>query len=147
VKRRLRAQLDKDVNVLRETGLGVKGQSCPDQGLMGLLGESVYGLAIKPYLWYSGWMKTTLDLPDELMRQIKIRAVNENRKLKDAIADLLRRGLSQKSARSTTVRHRVELPLVECVHEARSDEEMIPERVAKVLLEEESGSKRGSVRQ
>ena len=38
-------------------------------------------------------MKTTLDLPDELMREVKIRAVKENRKLKDAIADLLRRGL------------------------------------------------------
>jgi hypothetical protein len=31
-------------------------------------------------------MKTVLDLPDELAREIKIRAVTENRKLKDAVA-------------------------------------------------------------
>ena len=35
-------------------------------------------------------MNTTLELPDDLMREVKIRAVMENRKLKDAIADLLR---------------------------------------------------------
>jgi hypothetical protein len=36
-------------------------------------------------------MKTTLDLPDELMREVKIRAVHENKKLKHAIAELLRK--------------------------------------------------------
>ena len=30
-------------------------------------------------------MKTTLDLPDALMREVKIRAVHERKKLKDAI--------------------------------------------------------------
>jgi hypothetical protein len=39
-------------------------------------------------------MKTTLDLPDDLARAVKLRAVEENRKLKDVIADLLRRGLA-----------------------------------------------------
>jgi plasmid stability protein len=38
-------------------------------------------------------VKTTLDLPDELMRAIKIRAVKANRRLKDEVAHLLRRGL------------------------------------------------------
>ena len=38
-------------------------------------------------------MKITLDLPDALMKQVKIRAVREGRKLKDAVADLLRKGL------------------------------------------------------
>lgn len=37
-------------------------------------------------------MKTTLDLPDELMREVKIRAVHEHKKLKDAVAELLRQG-------------------------------------------------------
>lgn len=91
-------------------------------------------------------MKTTLDLPDDLMREIKIRAVKQDRKLKDAIADLLRRGLSDQTVRATTVRHRVKLPLVPCAYEARPDDEMTPERVARVLLEEESGTKRGSRR-
>jgi hypothetical protein len=34
-------------------------------------------------------MKTTLELPDDLMRDIKVRAAQENRELKDLIADLL----------------------------------------------------------
>jgi plasmid stability protein len=89
-------------------------------------------------------MKTTLDLPDALMREVKIRAVTENRKLKDAIADLLRRGLSERSR--PRIRHRVAFPLVRCAHKARPDEEMTPERVASILLEEESGVGRGSVR-
>ena len=36
-------------------------------------------------------MKTTLDLPDELMREVEIRAVHENKKLKHAIVELLRK--------------------------------------------------------
>ena len=39
-------------------------------------------------------MKTTLDLPDELMRKVKIRAVHENKKLKDAIAEFIRKGMA-----------------------------------------------------
>jgi len=91
-------------------------------------------------------MKTTLDLPDDLMREVKIRAVNENRKLKDAIADLLRRGLSQETQDRPAVRGRVQLPLVRCAHEARPEEEMTPDRVAEVLLAEESETPRGSLR-
>jgi len=90
-------------------------------------------------------MRTTLDLPDDLMREVKIRAVKENRKLKEAIADLLRRGLSQRRS-ERGVRHRVTLPIVECSHKARPKEEMTPERVASILLEEESEARRGSLR-
>ena len=39
-------------------------------------------------------MKTTLDLPDDLMREVKIRAVHEHKKLKDAIADFIRKGMA-----------------------------------------------------
>jgi plasmid stability protein len=91
-------------------------------------------------------MKTTLDLPDDLMREVKIRAVKENRKLKDEIADLLRHGLSRRSAEPRAVGQRVQLPLVECSHEARPGEELTPERVADVLLEQESEAQRGSLR-
>ena len=84
-------------------------------------------------------MKTTLELPDDLIRAVKIRAVEENRRLEDTMADLLRRGLAQKSGvPAAAVGGRLKLPLVECAHEARPDEEMTPERVAEVLLEEES---------
>jgi hypothetical protein len=82
-------------------------------------------------------MKTTLDLPDDLMRAVKIRAAEENRKLKDLIADLLRRGLAQPPEKPK-VQHRVRLPLVHCAHEARPGEEMTPDRVAELLIEEEA---------
>ena len=39
-------------------------------------------------------MKTTLELPDDLVKEIKLGAVNEGKKLKDAVADLLRTGLA-----------------------------------------------------
>ena len=38
-------------------------------------------------------MKTTIDLPDKLMREVKIRAVHEHKKLKDVIAELLQTAL------------------------------------------------------
>lgn len=91
-------------------------------------------------------VKTTVDLPDDLMRAVKIRAVEENRKLKDEIASLLRRGLAQGPDRRGTSRHRVRLPLVLCAHGARPDEEMTPERVARLLLDEEADSERAPSR-
>jgi len=39
-------------------------------------------------------MKTTIDLPPDLVREMKLLAVHEGRKLKDVAADLLNRGLS-----------------------------------------------------
>jgi plasmid stability protein len=44
-------------------------------------------------------MKTPLDLPDELMREVKIRAVHEHKKLKDTIAELIRKGISASNSR------------------------------------------------
>ena len=38
-------------------------------------------------------MKTTLELPDELVQEMKLRAVRERRKLKDVAAEIFRRGL------------------------------------------------------
>ncbi len=38
-------------------------------------------------------MKTTLELPDELMRAIKVQAAATDRKLKDVVAELITRGL------------------------------------------------------
>ena len=45
-------------------------------------------------------MKTTLDLPDPLMRRVKIRAASEGRKLKELIADLLEKGMDTPSTES-----------------------------------------------
>ena len=38
-------------------------------------------------------MKTTLDLPDELIREVKLRAVVQRRTVKDLVAEFLRQGL------------------------------------------------------
>lgn len=38
-------------------------------------------------------MKTTLELPEDLMRDIRIRAARSDQRLKDVVAELLRRGL------------------------------------------------------
>ena len=48
-------------------------------------------------------MKTTLDLPDELMRGMKIRAATQGRKLKDVIADAIRDSLASTRAPLTDV--------------------------------------------
>ena len=38
-------------------------------------------------------MKTTLDLPDELIREVKLRAVVQGRTVRDLVAEFLRQGL------------------------------------------------------
>lgn len=43
-------------------------------------------------------MKTTLELPDELMRAIKIRAAQSNRRLKDVVTELLEKGMNAPAA-------------------------------------------------
>ena len=54
-------------------------------------------------------MKTTLDLPDDLMRTVKIRAVHEQKKLKDTIAELIRKGIAVGKARRPKVPRPVKL--------------------------------------
>jgi len=49
-------------------------------------------------------MKTTFDLPDELVRRVKIRAVQRNQKLKDAVAQLLEIGLASAPKSEATER-------------------------------------------
>jgi hypothetical protein len=48
-------------------------------------------------------MKTTLELPDDLLKQVKLRAVHDGMRLKDAVAELLRKGLAAASGGSATV--------------------------------------------
>lgn len=83
-------------------------------------------------------MKTTIDLPDELMRAVKIRAVNEGRRLKDLVPELIKIGLAETQEPSSSVGQRVRVPLVQCAHPSRPGQEMTPERVAEILLSEEA---------
>ena len=65
-------------------------------------------------------MKTTLDLPADLVRRLKLRAIRDQRKLKDVAAEMLRKGLaaqpnrpSEKSA-AIVKDKKTGLPLILC---------------------------------
>jgi plasmid stability protein len=82
-------------------------------------------------------MKTTLDLPEDLVREIKLTAAREGRKLKDVMADLLRAGLAAEEERAASKTRRC-LPIVNGRHAAIAGNEMTPQRVANILLEQEA---------
>jgi len=46
-------------------------------------------------------MKTTLELPDELVLEAKLRAVTQGRALKDLIAEFIRQGLGMSNTEAT----------------------------------------------
>jgi plasmid stability protein len=48
-------------------------------------------------------MKTTLYLPADLVKAVKLRAIRKGKKFEDAVADLLRNGLDVGSAGSATI--------------------------------------------
>ena len=48
-------------------------------------------------------MKTTLELPDDLICRVKILAAQQNKKLKDIVAEIMERGLSQMKPRRMVV--------------------------------------------
>jgi plasmid stability protein len=61
--------------------------------------------------WYTGSMKTTLDLPDDLVRRMKIRAVQEGRPLKRLVAELLTQSLNVPAEQSPAASLRVSEPI------------------------------------
>lgn len=80
-------------------------------------------------------MKTTVELPSDLVREVKLQAVRDGRKMKDTIAELLRQGLSASASRAAVRRHRVKLPLVQC----RRSADISPEQIAELLTGQEIG--------
>lgn len=81
-------------------------------------------------------MKTTLELPDDLVREIKLRAVQENRRIKDVATEALRRGLSSEQP-VPAIRHRVQFPLIHSAHPAPPGQELTPERIKQILEDED----------
>ncbi len=82
-------------------------------------------------------MKTTLDLPEDLLREVKLRAVHEGKKLKDITAEILRRGLSLPASPSPALaRHRVQLPIVPAPLDAPLFE-LTAQRIHELELEDE----------
>jgi hypothetical protein len=92
-------------------------------------------------------MKTTVDLPDNLLRQIKLRAVKNGQKLKDIFVELLRKGLTAPAAphehpkRALIKTHPVTgFPFVECPTDAPARHMTTAQLVAleyQTLLEED----------
>lgn len=84
--------------------------------------------------WDLGAMKTTLDLPADLVREMELRAAHEGRNLRDMATEIFRRGLSKTAPSSERSGHRVKLPLIQC-HTPTTD--LTPEQVAEALLKQE----------
>ena len=75
-------------------------------------------------------MKTTIDLPPDLIREMKLLAVNEGRKLKDVAAELLKQGLISGRNQPQSA------PAKDFLLSAPSTApEMTPERVRQILEE------------
>ncbi|RYG35787.1 antitoxin [bacterium] len=87
-------------------------------------------------------MKATLEIPDDLMRQIKMRALVDGRKLKDSVADLLRAGLAaskESLPKAVVVKDpRTGLPVIQGRFTAPAGEALSPERIAEILIEQEA---------
>ena len=93
----------------------------------------------------NGQMKATFDLPDALVKQVKLRALHRGQKLKDAVADLLRRGLAAAASTEPEVAAPVitrdkhtGLPLIQCKKAASPQDEISPERLVDILLAQEA---------
>ena len=88
-------------------------------------------------------MKTTIDLPNELVHQLKIRAAQEGRKLKDLAADLLRSGLTGGASPNAPAAPvilkdpKTDLPVIQCRRAPARP--LTPEHVAQILSDQETG--------
>jgi hypothetical protein len=98
----------------------------------------------KPENQQNGDMKTTVELPDGLVKQVKLRAVRNGQKLQETIAELLRTGLSAQNRPRGPVDHPVirrdpdtGLPVIQCRQSASASEELTPDRVAEILSDQE----------
>jgi hypothetical protein len=75
-------------------------------------------------------VKTTIDLPPDLVRDMKLLAVNEGKKLKDVAAELLKRGLNSSRTQARS-KHSDDFLL----SASASAPEMTPESVRQILEE------------
>lgn len=94
-------------------------------------------------------MKATLDLPSELLKEMKLRAVHCDRKLKDVVAETIRRGLAApeitEAPPTPAVRHRVKLPIIQARPDAPKFN-LTPERLHELDTETLMESHTASVR-
>jgi hypothetical protein len=80
-------------------------------------------------------MKTTIDLPDDLVKTLKLRAIHEDRTLKDLITEMLKNAVGRDGQATTTQRAR--FPLLPESKLAQPGRNLTPERVHELLTEDE----------
>lgn len=89
-------------------------------------------------------MRTTVELPEDLLNEVKVRAAHDGREWTETVADLLRKGLAAEALGSSELpglsiqRHpRTGLPVIDCPFAAPDEMEATPDRVTDVLLRQE----------
>lgn len=83
-------------------------------------------------------MKTTIDLPAEVLREVKLRAVLQGRTVKELVGDLLRQGLGMSKAQSFAAEPSVgmvdfgegKLPVIRCSLDAPATRMSVDELLA-----------------
>jgi hypothetical protein len=96
-------------------------------------------LDIKLACWLNGFVKTTLDLPEDLVQELKLRSVHERKKLKDVAAQVLRRGLGISSP-AVARKKEISFPLFESGPDAPASKMTAEELIAleqRVVAEED----------
>ena len=85
-------------------------------------------------------MKTTVEIPDELMKAIKLRAIQEGKKLNEIMPELLTRGLKDNEPKLSKARigldKRTGLPVIFCKKAPKGD--LTPAQLSEILLEQEA---------
>ena len=92
-------------------------------------------------------MKTTFNLPDDLLKAIKVQARKNRIAFDVAVEVLLRNGLlarpdtppNRRKSSTVTKDKKTGLPLIECKQAAAPQKELTPDRVADILLAQEVG--------
>lgn len=77
-------------------------------------------------------MKTTIELPDDLLRTLKAKAANEGRSLKDVLVDMLRAALRSSKPKPKAATKPYDWPIIES-RRAEPGEEITPDRLYEIL--------------
>jgi hypothetical protein len=91
----------------------------------------------KPESWKVCCMKTTLDLPEELVREMKIRAAREGRKLRDVATEIIQRGISSTEPTIKPKGKRVKLPFFQGKKPINPADELTPDKIHDILMNQE----------
>ena len=81
-------------------------------------------------------MRTTVDIPDELLRVAKAKAAMEGRTLKDLVIDGLQQVVKQPASEQRTLR-KVEFPIIKSARTGRKiTDEMVAEAIEQMYKDE-----------